>query len=554
MKNLLTNLHIENVAVIERADISFSSGFIALTGETGAGKSILIDAVNAVTGERTTRDLIRSGTGLAVISAVFENVGQEAESTLAGLGYPPEDGVVILYRSLDSNGKTAAKINGRTATASMLKEAAATLLNIHGQHDSQRLLQSERHYEFIDLCAQNAGLLSEYAQAYSQLRHIERELNGANQSEEERRKQVELLSFYVEELSAAEIILKEKEALATARRRIQNSESIARSLSDAYAALAGGDELEGAVSLAESAAESLGEAEQYLPENAAFSEKVYGLAAELKDAASEINSLLEDTEFDPEELDRIEERLDLLYRLGKKYGESEEEMLTFLENAQNQLEQLENADLRLQKLEAEHKGVLAKANGLANKLTQSRKTAAEKFARGVCEQLEFLNMPGAGFFVKFEETSLSSTGKDSLEFQITVNRGEPPKPLSKVASGGELSRVMLAIKNVLAEKDGVDTLIFDEIDTGISGRAAQRVAEKLLETSKGRQVICVTHLAQLAALADTHMLIEKNVSGGRTFTTVTPLDKDGRIAELARIIGGAHITEATLKSAEEMLV
>ena len=549
---MLSTLQIENIAVIERAEIEFGPGFNVLTGETGAGKSILIDAIHAVLGERTSRELIRTGCRQGRVTAEFTELPASLSKTLEemGLAYEPEDALVI-QRTLSSDGKSTARINGQAATASMLKELAGTLVNIHGQHDNQGLLQPECHYLYIDRQLP-PSVFQAYAAAYDKMRAAAKAYKALDLDEGEKARQAELLSFQVKELEQAQLRPGEREELTARRTALRNSEKIAVAVQGAYQCLQGADELPGAVSLVQEAAEYIREGGRYLEPLSDHAGKLAELSYELADLASEINRAGEEAECNPAELEQIEERLDLLYRLSQKYGETEEDMLAYLEKAQKKLEGITLSEQRMaelgRQLEEAYHWVMKEGAALS----AERKRAAKRFAEAVCRELSFLNMPHVEFLVDFQEKKPGRTGLDQIEFFISANPGEPPKPLAKIASGGELSRIMLAIKSVLASYDPVGTMIFDEIDTGISGSAAQKVGVKLRQTAKSAQVICVTHLAQIAALADRHLLIEKQVKAGRTFTSVEPLDHEGRKYELARIMG-AVITESTLQSAEEML-
>lgn len=550
---MLSHLSIENIAVIERAEIGFSGGFHVLTGETGAGKSILIDAICAVLGERTSRELIRTGCESATVSAEFTDLPASVSEILSGFGLPGDEDVLILQRILHSSGKSVCRINGRPVTAAMLREIGDQLLNIHGQHDSQALLQPERHGGYLDLLADNGPQYGAYREIYDEIKSVIRELRRIQMDETEQARKTELLTHQIEELETAKIQSGERAVLNARRLQIQNAERIALALEQTREALGGSEEIPGAGALLESAAEALSDIGRFLPATAELTERLSTLAIEVTEIGADVRTLTEDGEYDPKELAEIEDRLDLLYRLSRKYGETEEDMLQFLENARQELDAIQSCEARILELENRRDLLAETLLRRADRLTASRKQAAALFERRVCEELTFLDMPDVRFVVLVEPAKPNSTGADRIEFLISPNPGEPPKPLSKIASGGELSRIMLAIKNVLADKDSIPTLIFDEIDAGISGRAAQKVGVKLRQTAGGRQIICVTHLAQIAALAHHQLLIEKQVRGGRTYTSVRELDEEGRIRELARIIGGAEITDTTLRSAREML-
>ena len=551
---MLQSLKIENIAIIEHAELELSGGFNVLTGETGAGKSIIIDSINAVLGERTSRELIRTGTDSAKVTAVFSEVGYAACDALESIGVnPSEDGCLVVQRSISADGKNVCRINGEPVTVSMLRTVGRALINIHGQHDSQALLNSDNHYRYLDSLAGNGALLEEYRQAYHKLLNLNKELKSISMDEAEKARRLDILDFQIKELEAAQIVPGEWERLAEKKNIYVNGEKIVRLLTEAYVAINGTDEDLGAVQRTEKAARALQKAADYYEGAGDISEKVLSLAYDLAEYSADINDLISGFEVDGREIDEIETRLDLLYKLSGKYGSTEEEMLDFLQKARQEARSIELSDERVTFLKAEISRTEDETAALAERLSGSRKEAGQRFSQAVCAELEFLDMPNVVFEIKYEKTGFSETGFDEIEFLISANVGEQPKPLSKIASGGELSRIMLAIKNVLSDKDNVDTLIFDEIDTGVSGRAAQKVALKLAEVSRWRQVICVTHLAQLAAQADNHLKISKSVEGDKTFTRVTALDHEGRKMELARIIGGLEITELQLKSAEEML-
>lgn len=551
---MLQSLYIENIAVIEKTSIEFEDGLNVLTGETGAGKSILIDAICAILGERTSRDLVRTGTDKAQVSAVFESLSQEIVSLLEQLGYEPdEDGTLLLQRMIKPDGKGACKINGKPATISLLKKLGTHLINIHGQHDSQALLSAEKHIRYIDKVAQNEELLSQFTQCYTAFRKIEKELAETQVDTAQKEQQMDLLNYQINEIEQAEIEIGEMQELVRKRDIYANSEKVIEALNTAYSALVGDEEVRGARDLLTGAANELDRVSGYFEELQDTAAKLQDLSYELEDCTDKIRDSFSELEYDPRELDEIEERLDLLHRLSRKYGKTEEEILEFLENARKELEKIELSDERRERLEQERAVKFEEITHLAEKLSEARKKSLKQFVKRVTEELAFLDMPKVKFVADRRRRELCAEGIDQIEFLISVNPGEEPKPLSKIASGGELSRIMLAIKNVLAENDDVDTLIFDEIDTGVSGSAAQKIGLKLKEVAQNRQVICITHLAQIAAQADAHLLIQKNVQGERTYTEVTPLDHAGRVRELARIMGGIEITDLMLQNAEQMI-
>ena len=545
---MLTSLQIENIAVIEKAEISFNKGLNVLTGETGAGKSIIIDSINAVLGERTTRELVRSGAPSAKVSALFFEVSRPAVQVLESLGLEPEeDGSLLIQRSINADGRSVCRINGKPATVSMLRQLGGELINIHGQHDSQSLLSPDRHIGFIDALAQNGKLLAAYVK-------VRRALNELQMDEEEKLRKIDLLRFQIDELESANLQIGEQERLAQERTRCLNAEKILQSLRRAYDAVHGTEETLGASQLLTDAAASLQEAARYDDAVEKTAQEVLDLSYNLEAYTDEIRSAFDALSYDPGDLERIEERLDQLYKLSRKYGETEEEMIAYLENAQKELDEIAFSEERTEALHAERRELVRKIKALAVTLSDVRRQTGERFAKQVEEELAYLDMPHVHFVVRHEQVKPGPNGADEIEFLISANPGEPPRPLAKIASGGELSRIMLAIKNVLSGSDEIGTLIFDEIDTGVSGRAAQKIALKLKQVSAGRQVICVTHLAQIAAQADCHLLIQKTVREEKTYTQVDALDFQGRKRELARIMGGMEkITPLQLQSAEELL-
>lgn len=552
---MLTSLQIENIAVIEKAEITFDKGLNVLTGETGAGKSIIIDSINAVLGERTTRELVRTGAPFAKVSALFFGLSHAAEQVLKSLDLEPEeDGSLLIQRSISSDGRSACRINGQTATVSMLRQLGGELINIHGQHDSQSLLSSEKHIGFIDALAQDEALLVEYRGLYAAYVKIRRALNELQMDEEEKLRKIDLLRFQIDELEAANLQIGERETLTQERTRCLNAEKILQSLRRAYDAINGTEETAGASQLLTDAAAGLQDAAHYYGAIESTAQEMLDLSYNLESYADEIRNAFDTLSYDPGDLEQIEERLDLLYKLSRKYGETEEEMLVYLEKARAELDEITFSEERVQKLDEERRETVRKIKALAVTLSNVRRQAGERFVRQVEAELSYLDMPHVRFIVHHEQVKPGPNGADEIEFLISANPGEPPRPLAKIASGGELSRIMLAIKNVLSGSDEIGTLIFDEIDTGVSGRAAQKIALKLKQVSAGRQVICVTHLAQIAAQADCHLLIQKTVRDDQTYTQVDALDFEGRKREIARIMGGMdEITPLQLQSAEELL-
>ena len=551
---MLSQLYIENIAVIEKASIDFQKGFNILTGETGAGKSIIIDSINAVLGGRVSREIVRNGAKMARVSALFTSIGTETLQKLEELGLSPEEEEnLLLQREIRSEGKTVCRINGRPATVSMLREVGLTLLSILGQHESYELLSPEQHVEYIDSFGGLNELKSQYSSAYHKLRSVKKEWDSLLMDEDQKARRMDLLRYQIEELEAGEIRLGEQEELTQQRTMFRNSEKIAESIAIAKNALDGDDESAGAVSSVGTAADSLEDAAQFLPSLTSTAQKLRDLEYNLQDCLAEVREAGESLEYDPARLEQVEERLDQLYRLSLKYGSTEEEMLEFLKRSRKELRTIELSDERAQELSEEYERCKAEAIQLAKELSSKRRKAASELVSQVREELTFLDMPGVEFQVEQLRCPLNQWGCDKIQFLLSTNPGEPPRPMAKIASGGELSRIMLAIKTVLSGTDRIPTLIFDEIDTGISGSAARKVGLKLQQVSQNRQVLCVTHLAQIAALADVHFLISKQIRDQKTFTQVLPLDFEGRKREIARIMGGTEITPLLLQNAEEML-
>lgn len=551
---MLKTLCIENIAVIEKADIEFSKGFNVLTGETGAGKSIVVDSINAILGERTSKELVRAGSENAFVTAYFEDINSEVKQKLNEFDLPCEDdGTLMLSRKISAQGKSTCRINGSVCTVSMLKEVGNLLVNIHGQHDSQTLLNADYHYKFVDMYGSLDGVLDEYKQSFKQLLSVRKQLKALTLDADERDRQIELLDYQIKELTDAEIKVGEWDELKKRKNLILNSQNLLQSLNSALAAFNGSDEYSGISTLLSTAVKELGTVSDVDGDI----KTVYDKAEALNDSVEVVKDALLDKinsiEFEPEELDRIEERLNLYYTFSNKYGETEQDMLYYLDEAVKKRAAFENSEEELEKLNVRYDEIFNQTVALAQKLTDLRKSTAEKLGNEICKQLEFLDMPKIKFTTSFEKGNLSANGWDKIEFLIATNVGETAKPLAKIASGGELSRIMLAIKSIIAQKDSIDTLIFDEIDTGVSGKASRKIGLKLKELGAFTQVICVTHSAQIASVADSHFLIEKNVENDRTYTNVTVLDYDGRKNELARIMGGINATESLLKSAEELL-
>ena len=547
---MLRLLHIENIAVIECADISFDAGFNILTGETGAGKSIVIDAISAILGERAYRDMIRTGTQKAMVQAVFSNVPQLSWFAENGIAYEED---TVIQREIHLDGKNVCRVNGQLVTVSMLRTLGVQLINIHGQHDSAALFDEENHLTFLDAFADNTSLRDAYGEQYKSVHALRQEISRMTMDESEKLRRMETLRYQIEEISKANLRPGEDEELEQRRKLLQNAEKLSDGLDEAVASIYGDDETDGASTLLAQAERALGKLSRYTDSFSKLHEQVADLMYQVQDAAEEVRAARDALNYSADELEQIESRLDTIHKLRRKYGVTCADILEYLEKAKKELDEIEFADDHLERLKIKLQKAEKAAWESARHLRENRAQAAKRLSARILTELSQLDMPRVQFECAFTETELTPLGADSVAFYMSANAGEALKPMSKVASGGELARIMLAMKNVLAEKDSVNTLIFDEVDTGVSGRAAQKVAQKLRSAAKTKQVLCVTHLPQIAALANTHLLIAKAERDGRTYTTVTPLDIEGRKAELARIIGGAVITETTLRSAEEML-
>lgn len=547
---MLKTLDIENIAVIEKASVDFSGGLNVLTGETGAGKSIVVDSINAIMGERTSRELVRYGADNAYVSAYFEDICDSALNKLKEFDIElEEDNSLLITRKISANGKSLCKVNGKTVTVSMLKEICSYLVNVHGQHDSQALLNPDLQYNYIDMLLEDKSVLSDYKETFKKLISVRRKLKSFAKDEDNKESLLELLNFQIEELEKADIKVGEREELTQKRALIQKSEDIIKSLNLAISVINGDDENIGIEQACADVSRTLFKFDE--------TKDVYDVFNDINDklelAKDKAEALLLSIDFSPEEIEMIDEKLDLYYKFSNKYGQTEQEMLDYLEKAKEKRNSILFADEELNRLNEEYENLLNITVKLADKLSVERKKTAKIFEEKVKQELAFLDMPKMQFYVDFNKGNLSSTGYDKIEFLISANPGEPPKSLSKVASGGELSRIMLAIKNIISYNDTIGTLIFDEIDTGVSGRASQKIGLKLKSVSKNTQVICVTHSAQIASNADEHFLIQKKFNDNKTFTCVTPLDFEGRKQELARIMGGLEITDTLLQSAEELL-
>lgn len=548
---MLSLLHIENIAVIECADIAFDAGFNILTGETGAGKSIVIDAISAILGERAYRDMIRTGTNKASVRAVYTDVPMLPWFEENGVEYDTE---TIIQREIHLDGKNICRVNGSIVSVSMLRKLGIQLINIHGQHDSASLFDESNHLKFLDEFSSSTELMTNYTSAFQKVDALRKEIDRMSMDESEKLRRMETLRYQIGEIEKATLESGEDEVLEARRKVLQNAEKLSDGIHSAVECLYGSEDSDGAAALLAEAERNLARLTRFTDAFSSLHEKVSDLMYQVQDIAEELHCAQDDLAYSADELEQIESRLDIIHRLRRKYGATCTDILDYLERAKSELDEIEFADDHLERLKVKLQKAEKEAWDAALLLRMHRKNGAIALSSRILDELAQLDMPRVQFSCEFTETDLSADGADAVAFYMSANAGEALKPLSKVASGGELARIMLAMKNVLAEQDRVATLIFDEVDTGVSGRAAQKVAEKLRSVARTKQVLCVTHLPQLAALADTHLLIAKEERNDRTYTTVTPLDREGRKRELARIMGGANITETTLKSAEEMLV
>ena len=549
---MLSSLQIENVAVIQKAEVHFKPGLNVLTGETGAGKSILIDSINAILGNRTSKDLVRTGASKAVIRAAFEQVPDAVLNSLEKAGYERSD-ALMLSREITAEGKSTCRINGMPATASVLRELCGGLININGQHDSVGLLNPARHLGILDDYAQNDAEFQEYYVLYRKLVRIKRELDAMITDEAEKQRKIDLLSYQVQEIEDAGLTAGEEQTLESRRKILANASAIRDKIAQSYALLSGDDESSGAVDLLGEASHAIDTAAQLDDALAAASSQLLDLYYNAKDVAADLIGRLDSYDTNDAELDEIEQRLDLIYKLKRKYGDTVEDVIAFGQAAREELERIQSSQERHDHLQAEKRRLYALAREKAEALTQTRLHAFEALNKRISGTLDFLNMPGVRMTLRHTRGPLASHGQDSIEFYISTNPGEAPKPLAKIASGGELSRITLAIKNAMADKDAVPTVIYDEIDSGVSGKAAGRIGEVLRQSAQGHQILCITHTAQIAALADCHLLIQKNVANDRTYTEIHPLDEEGRVEALARLISGDHVTEISRANAREML-
>ena len=549
---MLSSLQIENVAVIQKANVHFEKGLNVLTGETGAGKSILIDSINAILGNRTSKDLVRTGAAKAVIRAAFEDVPPAVLDSLEKAGYERSE-ALLLSREITAEGKSTCRINGMPATAAVLRELCGGLININGQHDSVGLLNPARHEGILDAYAQNSAEYQAYYAIYRELVSVKKALDAMITDESEKQRRIDLLSYQVQEIDDAGLTAGEEQTLESRRKVLANASTIRDRIAQCYALLSGGDEAPGAVDLLGEASNAVDAAAQLDGELSAGAGQLLDLYYTAKDVAADLIGRLDAYDTNDAELDEIEQRIDLIYKLRRKYGDTVEDILAFGERARKELEMIQSSQERVEHLQKEQRRLYTLAREKAEALTQTRLKAFDELNKRISGTLDFLNMPGVRMTLRHSRGPLAIHGQDSVEFYISTNPGEAPKPLAKIASGGELSRITLAIKNAMADKDAVPTVIYDEIDSGVSGKAASRIGEVLRQSAEGHQILCITHTAQIAALADCHLLIQKNITNERTYTEIHPLDENGRVEALARLISGDHVTELSLANAREML-
>ena len=549
---MLSSLQIENVAVIQKANVHFEKGLNVLTGETGAGKSILIDSINAILGNRTSKDLVRTGAAKAVIRAAFEDVPPTVLDSLEKAGYERSE-ALLLSREITAEGKSTCRINGMPATAAVLRELCGGLININGQHDSVGLLNPARHEGILDAYAQNSAEYQAYYAIYRELVGVKKTLDAMITDESEKQRRIDLLSYQVQEIDDAGLTAGEEQTLESRRKVLANASTIRDRIAQCYALLSGGDEAPGAVDLLGEASNAVDAAAQLDGELSAGAGQLLDLYYTAKDVAADLIGRLDAYDTNDAELDEIEQRIDLIYKLRRKYGDTVEDILAFGERARKELEMIQSSQERVEHLQKEQRRLYTLAREKAEALTQTRLKAFDELNKRISGTLDYLNMPGVRMTLRHSRGPLASHGQDSVEFYISTNPGEAPKPLAKIASGGELSRITLAIKNAMADKDAVPTVIYDEIDSGVSGKAASRIGEVLRQSAEGHQILCITHTAQIAALADCHLLIQKNITNERTYTEIHPLDENGRVEALARLISGDHVTELSLANAREML-
>ena len=549
---MLSSLQIENVAVIQKANVHFEKGLNVLTGETGAGKSILIDSINAILGNRTSKDLVRTGAPKAVIRAAFEDVPAAVLDKLEKAGYERSD-ALLLSREITAEGKSSCRINGMPATAAVLRDLCGGLININGQHDSVGLLNPVHHEEILDAYAQNGAVYQDYYAVYRELVGVKKALDAMITDENEKQRRIELLRYQVQEIDDADLKVGEEQALESRRKVLANASTIRDRIAQAYALLSGGDDSSGAVDFLGEASNAIDTAAQLDGGLSASAGQLLDLYYTAKDVAADLIGRLDEYDTNDAELDAVEQRIDRIYKLKRKYGDTVEDILAFGDKARQELEMIQSSQERAEHLQAEKHRLYTLAREKAELLTQTRLKAFEELNKRISGTLDFLNMPGVRMTLRHARGPLASHGQDSVEFYISTNPGEDPKPLAKIASGGELSRITLAIKNAMADKDAVPTVIYDEIDSGVSGKAASRIGEVLRQSAGGHQILCITHTAQIAALADCHLLIQKNITNDRTYTEIHPLDASGRVDALAHLISGDHVTELSRANAREML-
>ena len=549
---MLSSLQIENVAVIQKANVHFEKGLNVLTGETGAGKSILIDSINAILGNRTSKDLVRTGAPKAVIRAAFEDVPAAVLDKLEKAGYERSD-ALLLSREITAEGKSSCRINGMPATAAVLRDLCGGLININGQHDSVGLLNPAHHEEILDAYAQNGTVYQDYYAVYRELVGVKKALDAMITDENEKQRRIELLRYQVQEIDDADLKVGEEQTLESRRKVLANASTIRDRIAQAYALLSGGDDSSGAVDFLGEASNAIDTAAQLDGGLSASAGQLLDLYYTAKDVAADLIGRLDEYDSNDAELDAVEQRIDRIYKLKRKYGDTVEDILAFGDKARQELETIQSSQERAEHLQAEKHRLYTLAREKAELLTQTRLKAFEELNKRISGTLDFLNMPGVRMTLRHARGPLASHGQDSVEFYISTNPGEDPKPLAKIASGGELSRITLAIKNAMADKDAVPTVIYDEIDSGVSGKAASRIGEVLRQSARGHQILCITHTAQIAALADCHLLIQKNITNDRTYTEIHPLDASGRVDALAHLISGDHVTELSRANAREML-
>ena len=550
---MLTSLFIENLAVIEKTYIEFEQGFNVFTGETGAGKSIVLDAINAVLGKRTSKEIVRNGTEKAVITAVFNNIPYQIIDNLKQAGFDISEDELMIQREIYASGKSNARINLRPVTVSVLRELTEDLVNIHGQHDNQILLSPNKHIDILDAYSDTSETLTQYQEQFKQYKQLQAEISKLSMDENEKERRLDILNFQVQEIGFANLQIGEDERLEEKKNYIKNLEKIAKTVRLADNIFSGDDENSGAISKLEVLASQIDAISDYIPNDKNIHERLLSCIYDMQEISSDIASSFSDDEFSENELDLIEQRIDTILKLKRKYGSTIEEILEYYAKISKELETINLSDKKLNEYVTEREKIKDKIRAIGQKLTKERENGANKFCENVQNQLKFLDMPNVVLTVDIQKDKFSSNGQDKVEFLISTNSGEPPKPMSKIASGGELSRIMLAIKSALADKDKIPTLIFDEIDTGVSGKAAQKIGVKIREISKDKQVICVTHLAQIASLCNCHFLIKKEAIEGKTYTKVKKLDLDGKVMEVARIMGTDDITELTIQTAKEMI-